>query len=180
MILPALAHGGVRLEPLAETHREALRAVTDADPDIWTMYPYTLEGPAFDAWWRSLNDTPWRRWAVLRDGAVVGMTGAFRREPTSTEIGSTFYHPAHRGTGLNRAVKWLQLRWLFGDGQTRAEFRVDARNARSRAAMLRLGATLEGVMRRDRVTWTGHVRDTCLFSIIDSEWPRLEPKLRPA
>jgi RimJ/RimL family protein N-acetyltransferase len=144
------------------------------------MYPYSLAGPAFDDWWSGLAEAPWRRWAVLRDGVVVGMSGAYRREPTSTEIGSTFYHPAHRGTGLNQVVKWLQLSWLFADGQTRVEFRVDARNARSQAAMLKLGARLEGVMRRDRITWTGHVRDTCLFSVIDSEWPQLEPRLRPA
>ncbi len=180
MILPLLAHGAVRLEPLGEAHREALRRACDADPGVWIMYPYSLAGEAFDSWWATLDDTPWRRWAVLRDGAVVGMSGVHRREPTSTEVGSTFYHPGHRGTGLNQTVKWLQLNWLFGDAQTRVEFRVDARNVRSRAAVLKLGATLEGVMRRDRITWTGHVRDTCLFSVIDHEWPALEARLRPA
>ena len=51
-------------------------------------------------------------------------------------------------------------------GYRRIEFRVDARNARSQAAMTKLGAVREGVMRADRVTWTGHVRDTVLFSIL--------------
>lgn len=180
MTLPTLSHGGVRLEPLVETHRAALRAACDSDPDVWVMYPYSLAGPAFDDWWRSLADTPWRRWAVLRADRVVGMSGVHRREPTSSEVGSTFYHPAERGTGLNAIVKWLQLSWLFAEAHTRVEFRVDARNARSRAAVLKLGATLEGIVRRDRITWTGHVRDTCLFSITDGEWAAIEARLRPA
>ena len=58
-------------------------------------------------------------------------------------------------------------------GFRRVEFRVDARNARSQAAMAKLGATREGVLRADRITWTGHVRDTVLFSILAEEWPRL-------
>jgi RimJ/RimL family protein N-acetyltransferase len=59
----------------------------------------------------------------------------------------------------------------FGSGFRRVEFRVDARNARSQAAMAKLGAVREGVLRADRITWTGHVRDTVLFSILATEWP---------
>jgi hypothetical protein len=56
-------------------------------------------------------------------------------------------------------------------GIRRVEFRVDARNARSQAAMAKLGATREGLLRADRITWNGHVRDTVLFSILKDEWP---------
>ena len=59
----------------------------------------------------------------------------------------------------------------FDCGYLRIEFRVDARNARSQAAMTRLGATREGVLRSDRTTWTGFRRDTVLFSILKAEWP---------
>jgi RimJ/RimL family protein N-acetyltransferase len=56
-------------------------------------------------------------------------------------------------------------------GIRRVEFRVDVRNARSQAAMKKLGAVREGVLRADRITWNGHVRDTALFSILKDEWP---------
>ena len=58
----------------------------------------------------------------------------------------------------------------FACGFRRVEFRVDARNARSQAAMAKLGAVREGVLRADRITWTGHVRDTVLFSLLAAEW----------
>jgi RimJ/RimL family protein N-acetyltransferase len=87
------------------------------------------------------------------------------------EIGGTYYRPHFRGTGFNRRVKDMMLRRAFGCGIRRVEFRVDARNARSQAAMKKLGAVREGVLRAHIVTWTGHVRDTVLFSILKEEWP---------
>jgi len=63
------------------------------------------------------------------------------------------------------------MRHAFDRGYRRIEFRVDSRNARSQAAMKKLGAVREGVMRADRITYTGHVRDTVLFSILKEEWP---------
>ena len=86
------------------------------------------------------------------------------------EIGSTYYVPDMRGTGLNRIVKDLMIGRAIDCGFRRIEFKVDSRNARSQAAMAKLGAIREGVIRADRITWTGHVRDTVLFSILASEW----------
>ena len=63
------------------------------------------------------------------------------------------------------------LKRAFDCGIRRVEFRVDSRNGRSQAAMTKLGAVREGVIRADRITWTGHVRDTVLFSILKEEWP---------
>lgn len=63
------------------------------------------------------------------------------------------------------------IRRAVACGFRRIEFRVDSRNARSQAAMAKLGAVREGVLRADRVTWNGHVRDTVLFSILKDEWP---------
>ena len=91
-------------------------------------------------------------------------------ERQSLEIGSTYYRPAFRGTGFNRRCKDMMLRRAFGQGFRRVEFRVDARNARSQGAMGKLGAVREGVLRADRITWTGHVRDTVLFSLLSDEW----------
>ena len=87
------------------------------------------------------------------------------------EIGGTYYRPKFRGTGFNRRVKDMMLARAFECGIRRVEFRVDSRNARSQAAMAKLGAVREGVLRADRITWNGHVRDTVLFSILKDEWP---------
>jgi RimJ/RimL family protein N-acetyltransferase len=65
----------------------------------------------------------------------------------------------------------MMLARAFDCGIRRVEFRVDRRNARSQAAMKKLGAVREGVIRADRITWTGHVRDTVLFAILKGEWP---------
>lgn len=86
------------------------------------------------------------------------------------EIGNTYHVPDVRGTGINRPIKDLMLRRAFGCGFRRVEFRVDASNARSQAAMEKIGGVREGVLRADNVTWTAHVRDTVLFSILAEEW----------
>ena len=87
------------------------------------------------------------------------------------EIGGTYYRPNLRGSGFNRRIKDMMLQRAFDSGIRRIEFRVDVRNARSQAAMKKLGAVREGVLRADRITWNGHVRDTALFSILKDEWP---------
>ncbi len=89
----------------------------------------------------------------------------------SLEIGFTYYRPRFRGTGINRRIKDMMIRRAIESGFHRIEFRVDSRNKRSQAAMNKLGATREGVLRADTVTWTGHVRDTVMFSILSDEWP---------
>jgi RimJ/RimL family protein N-acetyltransferase len=65
------------------------------------------------------------------------------------------------------------LERAFASGIRRVEFRVDARNAGSQAAMKKLGAVREGVMRADRITWTGYVRDTVLFAVLNDEYEPL-------
>jgi RimJ/RimL family protein N-acetyltransferase len=91
------------------------------------------------------------------------------------EIGGTYYRPDLRGSGLNARIKDMMLKRAFAAGIRRVEFRVDARNQRSQKAMAKLGATREGVLRADRITWNGHVRDTVLFSILRDEWPPATP-----
>ena len=86
------------------------------------------------------------------------------------EIGGTYYRPYLRGTGFNHRVKDMMLKRAFDCGIRRVESRVDRRNARSQAAMKKLGAVREGIVRADRITWTGHVRDTVLFAILKDEW----------
>ena len=86
------------------------------------------------------------------------------------EIGGTYISPSVRGTGFNRGMKKLLVEHAFANGFTRIEFRVDTRNTRSMAAVAKLGAAREGTLRRNRVTWTGYVRDTAIFGLLRDEW----------
>jgi RimJ/RimL family protein N-acetyltransferase len=171
----SMAKGGVRLEPMAETHRAALKAACAEDLEIWPIYATSWDPAHFDATFeRIMGLERWCRFVIFSDGRLAGMSCFINVDPErgALEIGNTYYVPALRGTGFNRAVKDLMIRRAIVCGFRRIEFKVDARNARSQAAMARLGAVREGVIRADRITWTGHVRDTVLFSILASEWDR--------
>jgi RimJ/RimL family protein N-acetyltransferase len=115
-----------------------------------------------------------RAFAIFSGGRLAGMSCYIGIEPKRgvLEIGNTYYVPLLRGAGLNRVVKDLMIGRAIECGFRRIEFRVDSRNARSQAAMAKLGAVREGVIRAERITWTGHVRDTILFSILAGEWPK--------
>jgi RimJ/RimL family protein N-acetyltransferase len=184
-LAPALLENRfVRLEPLAEGHREGLRAACAADAEIWTaLYPYSLAGEHFDPRWKQLMADAGKGatlpFAVLAGGAVVGMTSYLGVDPINAvaEIGATYYRPEIRGGPVNPAAKRLLLAHAFDAGVRRAQLKVDALNARSRAAVLKLGAVQEGILRQDRVTWTGRVRDTVYFSILADEWPGVRERL---
>jgi len=171
----AMRDGDVRLEPLAERHRVALKAACAEDPAIWKIYSTAYDPEHFDANFDAMMaHDDWLSFALHKSGTLVGMSSymGIDLERMVLEIGSTYYVPAMRGTGLNRIVKDLMLARAFACGFRRIEFRVDARNGRSQAAMAKIGAVREGVLREDRITWNGHVRDTVLFSILASEWER--------
>ena len=161
-------------EPFAEHHRDALSAACAEDPDIWAIYANDFGPGGFDASIDHYIGNPRNRTFILFDGdSLAGMSSFIGLDEgrQTVEIGGTYYRPRLRGTGLNRRIKDMMLLRAFDRGIRRVEFRVDARNARSQAAMAKLGATREGVLRADRITWTGHVRDTVLFSILRDEWP---------
>jgi RimJ/RimL family protein N-acetyltransferase len=171
-----MGDGQVRVEPLCEGHREALKAACAEDPQIWPIYATSYDSDHFDASFELLLARPtWRPFAVFSGDALVGMSCfiSVDAERGVLEIGNTYYVPRMRGTGFNRRVKDLMIGRAIDCGFRRIEFRVDARNARSQAAMAKIGAVREGVMRADRITWTGHVRDTVLFSILADEWDRM-------
>ncbi|HYW15280.1 MAG TPA: GNAT family protein [Allosphingosinicella sp.] len=161
------------LEPMAEAHRDALKAACAQDLDIWQIYATSYDLDHFDASFDLILDRPnWRGFAIFVGRRLVGMSCflGIDTERGVLEIGNTYYVPVMRGAGLNRRVKDLMLARAFGCGFRRVEFRVDSRNGRSLAAMAKVGAVREGVIRQDRITWTGHVRDTVLFSILADEW----------
>ncbi len=174
----------VRLEPMSAAHREELRAACDADPDIWPrLYPYSWAGERFAPTWDKLmadlaggTTLPF---AVMADGAVRGISTFYGIDAANgvVEIGGTYYHPDHRGSAVNPSAKRLMLGEAFDSGARRVVLRVDALNARSRAAVGKLGAVEEGVLRQDRVTWTGRIRDTVIFSILAEEWPAVRDRL---
>lgn len=179
-----LENAFVRLEPLGEAHREPLRAACAADAEIWAaLYPYSLAGEHFDPRFRELLTEAARGatipFAVIAGGQVVGMTSLLAIDPinATVEIGATYYRPEHRGGAANPAAKRLLLAHAFAAGARRVQLKVDALNARSRAAVLKLGAVQEGVLRQDRVTWTGRVRDTVYFSVLAAEWPAVRDGL---
>ena len=162
-----------RAEPFAEQYRDALRAACAEEREVWEIYANNFAPDGFDASIDGYVGNPLNRTFVLFDGdELAGMSSFIGLDQgrQAVEIGGTYYRPPLRGTGLNRRVKDMMLARAFERGIRRVEFRVDARNARSQAAMTKLGATREGVLRADRITWTGHVRNTVLFSILQGEW----------
>ena len=165
----------IRLELMAEAHRAALKAACAEDLDVWPVYATSWDPEHFDGTFDLIMALKrWHRFVIFSDDALVGMSCFINVDPQrgALEIGNSYYVPRMRGTGFNRVVKDLMLRRAIACGFRRIEFKVDARNTRSQAAMTKLGAVREGVIRADRITWTGHVRDTVLFSILASEWDR--------
>ena len=168
----------VRLEPMGEQHREDLRAACNADEATCTeLYTFSWAGEHFDPTWATLTahiaDGTTVSFAVMVEGRCVGLTCFSSMDSANgvLEIGGTYYRPDVRGGAVNPAAKRLMMGHAFECGARRAVYRVDAINLRSRAAVLKLGAVEEALLRQDRITWTGRIRDTVLFSVLDSEWP---------
>jgi RimJ/RimL family protein N-acetyltransferase len=169
-----MAGDGCRAELFSEQRRAALKAACAEDREIWAIYANDFGPDGFDSSVDSYTAAKRNRTFVLFDGEeLAGMSSYLGIDEARQclEIGGTYYHPHLRGTGFNRRVKEMMLARAFDCGVRRVEFRVDARNHRSQAAMKKLGAVREGLLRADRVTWNGHVRDTVLFAILRDEWP---------
>ena len=169
----------VRLEPFADSHREALhRALHGAGAaGVWDYLPY---GPFDDVAWRSwfaasaASGDPLFFAVVDRsDERPVGQGSYLRIDPENgaIEIGHLAFGPAlQRTPGATEAV-YLLARHAFDElGYRRVEWKCNALNARSRAAALRLGFEFEGVFRQHMVV-KGRNRDTAWYAIVDVDWP---------
>jgi RimJ/RimL family protein N-acetyltransferase len=169
-----LVDGDLHLEPILEIHREPLRAACAADQDIWDIYPFSYLGDAFDPQFDLMlrRDRPRHCYVICVGGEVVGMTAWIEHgaHGHSIEIGNSYIVPRLRGTGLNSRIKKLMLDYAFGQGLLRVAFKVDEINQRSQAAVMKLGCTREGLLRSERITWTGRLRNSVLFSILAEEW----------
>jgi N-acetyltransferase len=181
----ALAGAWVRLEPVTEAHRDALQAALNCDPASWEIMSLNGCGEGFDDFWGQILGETQRgermAYVVIQqsDGAVIGTTSYLniRRLHHGVEVGATFLRPEARESLINPESKRLLLGHAFDSGAVRVEFMVDVRNGRSQAAVEKLGAFKEGVLRQNKITWTGHLRDTAVFSIIDSDWPGVRQRL---
>ena len=175
----------VRLEPFTPALEGEMRDALDCDAPSWDIMVAAAYGPHFQDWWHSalkaMEQGTRIAWAVRRlsDGAVVGTTSLYEIKPDHRrcEIGSTFYRPEARGGLVNPSCKRLLLGHAFGGGAVRVEIITDAVNAQSQAAILKLGAKAEGVLRKHKITWTGRARDTAMFAVIDDDWPEVRDGL---
>jgi N-acetyltransferase len=172
------------LEPLGEKHREGLRAAAAGDEAFfYEQYPFSLAGEHFEPRWdqmmKDLELGTWIPFAVMQAGVCIGITCFITPDSANAtvEVGGTYYRPDVRGGVVNPAAKRLMMGEAFECGARRVAYHVDGINKRSQAAVLKLGAVQEGIRRRDRVTWTGRVRDTVIFSVLADEWPKVRDGL---
>jgi RimJ/RimL family protein N-acetyltransferase len=177
----------VRLELLESAHIEALAEI-GLDPDLWRLTITHLATVADMCAYVEQAQRDWERGTALpfairhrATGRLVGSTrlAAIDARHRRAEIGWTWVAREWQRTAVNTEAKLLLLRHAFEVMRcNRVEFKTDVLNERSRAALWRIGAREEGVLRRHMVTDTGRVRDTVYFSIIVDEWPRVAEALQ--
>ena len=182
-LLTPLADDIVHLEPLGEQHRDGLRAACSDDEDFWDVYPRNFGAGAFDASFDQMQaDRTRMPFALFAGGVLIGMSGYLGIDGANgvVEIGGTYLTRSARGTGLNRRFKDLLIDHAFACGIRRIQLKVDARNIRSQAAVRKLGAREEGILRAERITWTGYVRDTVIFGLLREDWAAVRDRTPPA
>jgi RimJ/RimL family protein N-acetyltransferase len=177
----------VQLEPV-ETHHRTEMAEPAADSRIWENTPL---GPSFDHYFDTLlklradgRQIPFAvRW--IHTNTIIGGSRLMDIVPEHhrLEIGGTWYHPHYWGGPANAESKLLLLTHAFEHaGAFRVQLLTDQRNAHSQAAIAKLGARREGVVRSHMLVAGGRRRDSVMFSIVEQEWPtvkaRLEERLR--
>lgn len=176
----------VILLPLQLSHSEQLFQAVDS-AEVWTYLPSRMDNfeHMTDHVEEALRDKEQGTelpFAVFdkQTGRIVGMTRLLNisEENRSLEIGWTWYSSKVWRTRVNTECKYLLLTHCFEVLRTiRVQFRVDSRNRRSNEAVLRIGATKEGVLRKDRILYDGYIRDTVVYSIVDQEWPSVKSRL---
>ncbi len=176
----------VRLEPLSESHLDALCQI-GLDPELWKLIPFqVLTRDQMAAYiGTAISD---RQKGVSLPFAtvdrasqrVVGSTRFMNIDLPNkrVEIGSTWIAKPWQRTAINTEAKYLMMRHAFETaGCNRVEWKTDALNTQSRDAILRLGAQQEGIFRQHVVTWSGRLRDSVFFSVIAPEWPAVKKNL---
>jgi RimJ/RimL family protein N-acetyltransferase len=195
LLVPALSGRYVRLEPLTSEHVDALMEAANEDRATYG-YTQVLQSrkdavsyvESMTSMWESGEAVPFAQIDVGRD-RLVGTTRylSIRRVDESTtpyavEIGGTWLSASAQRTSINTNAKFLLLDYAFTTwGVSRVDLKTDARNERSRAAIERIGASLEGLLRHWQPSQVpgeeGLFRDTAMYSIIDEEWPAVRERL---
>jgi RimJ/RimL family protein N-acetyltransferase len=183
---PTLTGATVELRPLRQEHAQALLDAA-ADGQLWNMKLTVVPGPAtIGGYIASALDgcaagTVMPFVIVLRaSGAIVGSTRFWKidRANRKLEIGHTWLSESVQRSAVNTEAKYLLLSQAFDAMQcVRVQFTTDALNERSRAAILRIGAKQEGVVRHERIMPDGRKRNSVRFSIIDDEWSGVKTML---
>jgi RimJ/RimL family protein N-acetyltransferase len=185
-VLPiTLELNGVRLEPLAPHHAEGLRAAA-ADGELWKLRVTSVPEPdEVDGYiFKAIEMRPGRlAFAVIdgASGAVIGSTSYHDIVPAIArlEIGYTWYAKSRQRSHVNTSCKLLLLTHAFETlGAALVGLRTDNFNHASQAAIERLGAKKDGVLRHHAVRRDGTVRDTVMYSIAAGEWPEIKAQLR--
>jgi N-acetyltransferase len=187
-----LAGRHVRLEPLTTAHAPALFAALSIDPSIWQWRTLAAPMSLAEMEVQILADLEAQaRGSVVAFAQVEMATGLpvgattymnISRRDRGLEIGATWLGKPWQRTGINTEAKYLLLRHAFEAlGAVRVQLKTDGRNVQSQAAIERLGAVREGVLRKHMLVGDGYLRDTVMYSIIAEEWPavklRLEQKM---
>lgn len=184
---PVVLHGThVRLEPLSQAHHDDL-ADAVRDGELWNLWYTFVPTP------EKMHAEIQRRLGLQQQGSMlpfavvepasgqaVGMTTYMDIDVANrhVEIGSTWYRRRVQRSALNTECKLLLLRHAFEQLDCIAvEFRTHFFNHASRRAIERLGAKLDGILRSHRLSPDGTLRDTCVYSIIASEWPTVKSHL---
>jgi len=177
----------VSLEPISTDHRDELRTASRED-ETWTWLGRDVPGSdeAFARWFderlgASRAGADWTFVTRAADsGRLIGSSSYLhvRSEHDGLEIGWTWLHPGAWRTGANVEAKLLMLTEAFDElGCMRVEFKTDARNERSRAALEALPATYEGILRQHMLVPGVGRRDSAYYSVVDSEWPEVKVNL---
>ena len=184
---PVLLEGSrVKLVPLDNAHFSELLVIAK-DKKIWEHI--SINGADEDVMQQHLRSALLKRatgeqyaFTVIDkvQNKIIGST-LFHNifgEHRKLEIGWTWYDPAYWRTGYNRECKLLLLTYAFETLKAvRVQLQTDATNLRSRTAILGIGATFEGLLRKERIRSNGVFRTTAMYSIIDDEWPQVKEML---
>jgi N-acetyltransferase len=179
-----LENAWVRLEPFEERHRAGLTVAAETNLPIFVHMPFPIAERGYGPWFDYLRAEKaagrWIPYAVIAPGgAFLGQSCylSIRPEHDGVEIGGTWYVPEAQGSAINPAAKLLLLDHAFACGAERVEFKTDALNAQSRGALSKLGATFEGIFRKQMKRPNGTMRDNAYFSVIRDEWPALRARI---
>ncbi|HEX6290268.1 MAG TPA: GNAT family protein [Herpetosiphonaceae bacterium] len=176
----------VRLEPLVLAHLDQLCEVA-LDEDLWRWTTSVVQTrddlrAYIEAALHGQDQSTMLPFATVEkaSGRAIGSTryGNIELRDRRVEIGWTWVGRPWQRTPINTEAKYLMLRYAFETlGCMRVELKTDALNERSRRAIARIGAQEEGTLRKHMLTYSGRIRDTVYFSIIDSEWPDVKAAL---